>query len=118
MRRLVSALVLVLASSSARAASPVGEWLVQDQSARVLIQKCGANLCGKISWSSDGKDIGRQILLSLKPDGAQWTGTVVDVRDGTTYLAHVSLRSQSSLKLDGCVLGGVICSGELWTRVK
>ncbi len=118
MRRYVSALVLVVATSGAQAASPVGEWLVQDRSARVLIRKCGGDLCGKISWSSDGKDIGRQILISLKPDGAQWTGTVVDVRDGTTYLAHVSLQSQSSLKLDGCVLGGAICSGELWTRYK
>ena len=118
MRRLLAALALLAAASGAQAASPAGEWLVQDHTARVLIRRCGANLCGKLSWSSDGKEVGRPILLDMQPDGGRWTGTVVDVRDGTKYLAHISLQSNAALKLDGCVMGGAICSGEVWTRFR
>ncbi len=118
MRRYLTALALVVVATTAHAASPSGEWLVQDRTARVLIRKCGPNLCGKLSWSSDGKEVGRSILIDMKPDGGRWTGTVVDVRDGTSYLAHVSLQSDSVLKVDGCVMGGAICGGETWTRYR
>ncbi len=99
-------------------ASPVGEWLVNDKTARVLIRKCGPNLCGNLSWTSDGKQLGRQILIDMKPEGSTWSGTVVDVRDGSRYLAHIGLEASDRLKLDGCVLGGAICSGEVWTRYR
>ena len=99
-------------------ASPVGQWLVQDRTARIAIRKCGLNLCGKIAWSADGADIGKAILIDMKPEGAQWSGTVVDVRDNTSYTAHIALQSAQELKLDGCVMGGSICSGEVWTRYR
>ncbi len=112
---LITAMLVLTGSASA---SPVGEWTVQDRSARVAIRKCGPNVCGKISWSSDGKDLGRPILIDMKPEGARWSGEVVDVRDGTKYLAHIALQSERELKLDGCVMGGAICSGEVWSRFR
>lgn len=99
-------------------ASPIGEWLVADQSTRIAIRPCGSNMCGKITWTSDGQDIGRAILIDMAQNGSRWTGTVIDVRDNTKYLAHIALQSERALKLDGCVLGGAICSGETWTRFK
>ena len=94
----------------------MGQWVVRDKSARVLIQSCGLNLCGNLSWTTDGAEIGRQILIDMKPDGARWTGTVIDIRNGRKYLAHIALQSDRALRLDGCVLGGLICDGETWTR--
>ena len=117
MLRILLGLSLSLIASAA-VASPVGEWLVADRSARVAIRQCGPNLCGNISWSSDGQDVGRPILINLRPDGPQWTGTVVDIRDGQRYLAHLYLQSEQQLHLDGCALGGAICDGEVWTRYK
>ena len=99
-------------------ASPIGEWFVNDRTARVLIRRCGGNLCGNLSWTSDGKQLGRPVLIDMKPEGPQWTGTVVDVRDGTRYLAHIGLEASDRLKLDGCILSGAICSGEVWTRYR
>ena len=115
--RFFLAFTAALVASNALA-SPVGEWLVKDKTARVLIRPCGGNLCGKLSWSDDGKDLGQAILIAMKPDGGRWTGTVVDVRDGTRYLAHISMESEQALRLDGCVLGGIICHGEVWTRYR
>ena len=117
MKRLLLAVCLAVVSTSAFA-SPVGEWLVADRSARVAIAPCGSDLCGSISWSADGGDLGRAILIHMRPDGRQWTGTVVDVRNGQKYLAHIHLVSEQSLRLDGCAFGGMICSGEVWTRTR
>ena len=109
---------LLCVTTTAAFASPVGEWVVRDKSARVVIRPCGTKLCGNLGWSADGKDIGQPVLIDMKADGARWTGTVVDVRDGTRYAAHIALTSEQVLRLDECVLGGVICSGEIWTRFK
>ncbi len=77
-----------------------------------------ANGRAAASRSSDGKDLGQPVLIDMKPDGAQWTGNVVDVRDGTRYLAHIRLEGEKQLKLDGCVFGGAICNGESWSRFR
>ncbi len=111
---LIGSTVLVAASQAS--VSPLGQWVVRDKSARVLIHDCGPNLCGNLSWTADGNDVGQQILIDMKPDGPRWTGTVVDIRDGRRYLAHIALQSDQALRLDGCVLGGLICDGEVWTR--
>ena len=116
MRGFLTALLCLIATGAL--ASPVGVWLVADQSARVKITTCGPNLCGRISWTADGKDLGQPVLLEMKPDGPKWTGTVVDVRDGSKYLAHLTLQSERELKLDGCALGGLVCKGEVWTRFR
>lgn len=114
--RITLAALLVLTASSQAFASPLGEWTVKDKSARVAITNCGVDLCGKLSWTQDGKDLGQPVLIDMKPDGERWTGTVVDVRNGRRYTAHIALKRDDLLKLDGCVLGGLICSGEMWTR--
>ena len=118
MKRFLLTAFLGFAAPTYAFASPVGDWLVADRSARVAIALCCSKLCGSISWSADGGDIGQAILLQMKPDGQRWTGTVVDVRDGKRYLAHIHLQSDDRLRLDGCVLGGMICSGEVWTRTE
>ena len=121
MRSTLFSLVLSLVAVTVAAAAPttpVGEWTVKDQTARVAIKPCGANLCGNLSWTADGKDVGEAILIDMKPDGTRWTGTVVDVRDGKHYLAHIFLQSPQLLRLDGCVLGGLFCDGEVWNRYK
>ena len=111
-------LTALVASVSAlmAGASPAGQWVVRDNSARVLIRSCGPNLCGNLSWTADGNDVGQQILIDMRPDGARWTGTVVDIRNGRKYLAHLVMQSDQALRLDGCVLGGLFCGGEVWTR--
>ena len=113
--RFLLAFLLALWTSAAFA-SPAGEWMVKDKTARVAIAACGGNLCGHLDWTVDGKDVGQPVLIDMKPDGGRWTGTVVDVRNGRHYLAHVALTSENALKLDGCVLGGLFCGGEVWTR--
>jgi uncharacterized protein (DUF2147 family) len=53
----------------------------------------------------------------MKPSGAdKWAGEVYNVEDGKTYSGSITMESATALKLQGCVLGGLICKGQTWTR--
>jgi len=44
-------LLLVLIASPAFAATPKGDWLVEDQDAIIRIDACGTALCGTVVWT-------------------------------------------------------------------
>lgn len=111
----------LLASSAPTAPSaPVGEWRTADGSATVAIRPCGDNLCGFIATTTSPQDptIGRQIFYDMKPRGDAWSGTIVDIQDGQRYSGHISLVGETTLKVEGCVMGGMFCGGERWARVR
>jgi uncharacterized protein (DUF2147 family) len=47
----------------------------------------------------------------------RWDGRIYNARNGQTYNAHLTMRGDNSLRVEGCVLGGVFCGGQQWTRV-
>jgi uncharacterized protein (DUF2147 family) len=114
-------------------AEPTGEWLVADGTARVRIAPCGNALWGSIVWTKTppGRDqnnpdpakrsrsvIGMPILLNMKKaEPNRWDGEVYNAKDGRTYTSHISLVRADVLRIDGCILGGLFCGGENWTRV-
>lgn len=113
----------------ADAGQAVGTWSTKT-GRQVKLSKCGANLCGTIVKAEAGaKDennpdaskrsrplVGVQIL-NAKPDGDGWKGTLYNTRDGKSYTGKVTIESANSIKLEGCVLGGLVCQGESWSRV-
>ncbi len=122
---------LLLATSGALAAEPTGTWLRASGSSKIRIDKCGAALCGTVVWEqSPRKDTfnpdparrndpitGRKVILGMKPDGAdRWKGEVYNAEDGKTYTGYLTLTGADSLKLQGCVLGGLICKSDTWSR--
>ncbi|HZP77098.1 MAG TPA: DUF2147 domain-containing protein [Pseudolabrys sp.] len=131
--------VLLLSASPARAADPTGQWITQNGKAHVLIGKCGDALCGSIISLKEpiepatGKPktdknnadaskrsrpvIGVHIVLGMKPAGdGLWKGEVYNAEDGKTYSGNLTFTGGSSLKLEGCALGGLICKTQTWTR--
>jgi uncharacterized protein (DUF2147 family) len=109
----------VCAQSTAAAAGPVGEWKIADGTANVAIKPCGGNLCGYVSWAKEPASlVGRQVLIDMTQNGAIWAGTVVNVANGQQYTARMTLVSEQTLKIEGCVMGGMICGGQHWSRVK
>ena len=94
---------------------------------------CGGALCGKLVWlrepRKDTKNpdpakrsrslVGTRTVLGMKPDGANsWKGKVYNAEDGKTYTGVMTLVNDNALKLEGCVLGGLICKGETWKRAR
>lgn len=124
--------LLALLCAPSFAADPTGVWLRASGSSKIRIDSCGKALCGTVVWEkSPRKDIynpdparrddpitGRRILLGMAPTGTadQWKGEVYNAEDGKTYTGFVTIQADGQLKLQGCVLGGLICKSDVWSR--
>ena len=139
-RHLFAAAALLMLGSSALAADPLGVWLTQTGTSRIRVADCGGALCGTIIWLKEPNDpdtgkpktdknnsdaakrsrplIGVQIVLGMKPAGTdKWSGQVYNAEDGKTYSGNLTFSGGSSLQLQGCALGGLMCKGQTWTKV-
>jgi uncharacterized protein (DUF2147 family) len=128
---------------AAAANDALGLWSTEGAQAQVRITQCGEEiLCGALAWLKEPTDpktgraktdthnadaslrnrplIGMNILLEMKPTGtpAQWEGRVYNAEDGKIYSAYLTVTGPSSLKLEGCILGGLICKSQTWSRVQ
>jgi uncharacterized protein (DUF2147 family) len=103
------------ASEPAKAeASPIGLWLTQKKEATIRVEECGKNLCGHVEGKRQTK-----VLINMRPTQAnRWNGTIHDIRRGSNYSAHISLKGPNALRVTGCAFGGLFCGGETWTRVE
>ena len=132
--------MLGAALTSALAADPNGNWLTDGGAATVHIASCGSAVCGTIVKLKEPNDpetgkpkvdknnadaskrsrpvIGSQIVLGMKPSGTanKWTGQVYNAEDGKTYSGSLTLQGADTIKLEGCILGGLICKAQTWKR--
>ncbi|GAA0783767.1 DUF2147 domain-containing protein [Roseibium denhamense] len=129
-----AAALLTLPVSTVQAADATGEWARPNGASKIRISNCGSSLCGKLIWLREPRNdtqnpdaskrsrplLGVQIVQSMKPTKKdnQWKGKVYNAEDGKTYTGFIELTSANKLKLEGCVMGGLICKGETWTRTK
>ena len=61
--------------------------------------------------------IGVPIVLGMKPAGGdKWEGQVYNAEDGNTYSGSFTMSGANTAELKGCVMGGLICKGQTWTR--
>ena len=103
--------------SVAVAGSANGTWL-RDNGAHVLAFDCGGGLGLKVTKSPEPEKVGKTIRCGAKPSGDnKWKGTVLNLDDGQKYSGYVTL-SGNNLTLSGCVLGGIICKNDTWSRIK
>jgi uncharacterized protein (DUF2147 family) len=134
MRRLlaIAGATLALAGSPA-AADPTGLWRVANGEANIRIDDCGGALWGITAWEKktgnlDSQNpnpalrsrptLGIHILMGMRPTKPNlWQGEVYDAENGKTYDSRLSVVSPDVLHIAGCVLGGLICGGEDWTRL-
>jgi uncharacterized protein (DUF2147 family) len=128
-----AAIALTMASTFALAEEPIGEWLVADGDARILIEKCSDRLWGVVSWERipGGTDLnnpdpakrtrptlGMPVLLGMAPSGEnRWDGQFYNAQDGRTYPARISLTSSDVLSIEGRSLGCELCGSVRLERV-
>jgi len=124
-RGAVAAALLACALQGAQAGSdPAGQWLVEDASAVVQIDHCGAALCGKILWSRKPVDAkgqplcGRAVLCNALPGNAgSWDkGWVYSPKTGSQYPVTLSLSGDGSLHLH--ITASLFGRDQTWTRPK
>ncbi len=107
---LAAALLLPIAAAQA---DPIeGNWRTKS-GATAAIGSCGGGFCITLkSGTHAGKRIG---TFSPSGEGA-YAGKITDPANDKTYSGKASL-SGNTLKLGGCVLGGLICRNENWSRL-
>jgi uncharacterized protein (DUF2147 family) len=113
--------------------APEGEWRVKDGNAYIRIAACNKKLWGVISWVQDPDTdkhnpdaarrdrpvLGIPVLLGLQPEkSGRWLGDIYNADNGKIYKGSVRLKSENVLRVEGCVLHGLICGGEDWTRLE
>jgi uncharacterized protein (DUF2147 family) len=133
-----AAIGLMLLSRAAIAGAPQGTWLSQDGGTKVRLTDCGGKLCGTLVWLNEPIDpntgkpktdihnsdpakrarplIGLRVANGLAPSSQNhWSGRIYNADDGRTYQASFWVQSESTAKVQGCVLK-VLCKGHTWTR--
>lgn len=115
----ISAALLLGATFAAEAASPYGTWVRPSTGTKVNFYDCGGKLCAKIVGVKDASKKGTvgTVIMSgaAKVGEGKWQGDLLNTDNGNTYSGHVTL-SGGGLKLQGCALAGLVCSGETWQR--
>jgi uncharacterized protein (DUF2147 family) len=137
----IAAALLGVSLGTSLAADPTGTWHTEEGKATVRIAGCAQGaLCGTIIALKEANDsdtgkpktdknnadtslrnrpmIGVQVVLAMKPSGTadKWSGQVYNAEDGKTYSGSLTLRDANTLKLEGCILGGLVCKAATWTR--
>lgn len=131
MRPFLTAVSLAVLAGSAHAApgaTPIGLWQNPKGTIAVQTQACGPLLCGHIVWAgpqaiADARAagvpslVGIELLSDYRASGTgRWTGKVYIPDVGHRFYSTIELRNANSLRISGCILGGLICKHQDWTR--
>lgn len=107
----LAATASLMMAGSTFAAEPIeGTWK-RDGGTIVKFSKCGGSYCTAVqNGEYKGKSIGK-----MSGAGKSYKGSLTDLAANKTYKGKASI-SGNTMKLSGCVLGGLICKGETWKR--
>jgi uncharacterized protein (DUF2147 family) len=129
MKKTLLAALIVLTAAPAFAADPVwGLWKteVDDGSyAYVDMKGCnGGKTCGWIARTFDStgeyqsENLGKVMVIDMEnTGGGHYKGNVWRPSNDKTYIGKMDLNG-NMLSLSGCVLGGLFCAAQTWTRVQ
>jgi uncharacterized protein (DUF2147 family) len=134
MTRIFAKIALIAVAAAlpvtASAQAPLeGHWKNPKGSVVVRLSSCGDAYCGVVIEASDKAKasarrggtptlIGTRILSGMKPTGAgTFKGLVFDPKRNIRAPATVRLLGPSTLVVKGCLISGIICKEQRWTRV-
>lgn len=108
----LAAAIATLGAGAAHADPIEGRWRTQAGST-AQIAPCGGAFCITLkSGEHAGKRIG---TLSLSGENS-YRGEITDPENDKTYSGKASI-SGGTLKMSGCVLGGLICRSQNWSKL-
>jgi uncharacterized protein (DUF2147 family) len=113
--------------SSVAAQDPVlGMWQTEVDDgayAHVSMYECADKFCGTIAKTFNdtgqyqSENLGKMIVINMVAEGeGSYDGSVFRPSNGKTYVGGIELNG-NVLRLAGCVLGGLICAKQTWTRL-
>lgn len=114
---------VALPASAAVSQSLEGRWANPKRSVIVNVNRCGSAYCGAVSWATaknraKGAAPGTQVLSDLRPQGnGIYKGRALEPKRNISGSATVQQVSPDVMIVKGCVIGGLICKEQRWTRV-
>ena len=120
---------LALAATPASAQAIEGQWTNYKKNVVVQVERCGAAYCGRVVEASEKAKakarkggtpnlVGTQILTGLKPIGnGKFRGRAFVPKRNIHATATVRQVGDNVMQVQGCVVGGMLCDNERWTRV-
>lgn len=107
---------------------PSGVWRNPGNSVHVRIQPCGREVCGTVVWASPRAQqkaraagtanlIGAQLFRQFRAQGGdRWGGRVFVPDRARTVAGTMRVQGRSAI-VSGCLMGGLVCRSQTWTRV-
>jgi uncharacterized protein (DUF2147 family) len=118
---LIASALALGAGPLARAADIDGNWARGDGKAKVKIAKCGADICATNTWIRPGtpnEKAGDVLVMKVqKISDNRYSGSAFDPQRDMRYKITLDV-SGDNMTSTGCVLGGLVCRGVGWTRIK
>ena len=125
---LAAAFAAAVAAAGAHADPVDGIWQTQPDDgsyAHVEMGPCsGGKVCGWIRRTFDdtgeyeGENIGKVMVINMENQGdGSYKGSVWRPSNDKTYIGKMELTGDT-LDLAGCVLGGLFCASQTWSRVQ
>ncbi|MCW3835576.1 DUF2147 domain-containing protein [Sphingomonas canadensis] len=107
----------------------LGTWRNPQNSVHVKVHRCGDATCGTVVWANEkakadarrgGTDplVGVQLFQDFRPAGKDvWRGRVYVPDIGKTFSGTVTRIDDRTLVGKGCLLGGLGCRSQTWSRI-
>lgn len=127
---MILALSMLLATPAIASAQQLeGRWTNYKKNVVVEVERCGSAYCGRVVRASEKAKakarkggtpnlVGTQILSGLRPvGGGKFRGKAFVPKRNIHATATVRQLSEDVMQVEGCVLGGILCDDEKWTRV-
>jgi uncharacterized protein (DUF2147 family) len=123
---LFAAIVPVTASAQA---AIEGHWKNPKGSVVVKVAHCGEGYCGTVVEASEKAKatarrggtpqlVGTRILSNVRPNGdGTYKGQAFDPKRNIRAPATIRLLGPSTLIVRGCVISGILCKEQRWTRI-
>ena len=131
---ILAALALLPAATLAHSAQQmdvrqaIGTWINPRGTVKVQTGPCGPNLCGRVVWASadalaDARDsgisqvVGLELLRDYHSVGrGHYEGSVYVPDMGRSFFSKMEQRDPNTIRISGCILGGLLCKSQDWHR--
>lgn len=123
---------LIGGAAMADDSSVIGLWKIPDEATLVEIGKCNTDkICGWLRNVDDPNELdvknpdpakrnrkieGLLIIIMAPENETNWKGTMYSPGSGDSYTGKISLKDEQHIKLSGCIMGGLLCQSQVWTK--
>ena len=118
-----------IAVEAAVPSSPIGVWANPKRTVNVRAEACRDRLCGTIVHATPAaleaarakgvtSLVGTRVFQDMEyRSSGLWRGKLYVPDLGGRFASTLRLLDDNRLEVKGCILGGLICKSQIWTRV-